>query len=175
MITGHLQGRLLSLLSKMLQPRYILEIGTYTGYSALCLAEGLQPGGELHTIDSNEELYEFQRGYFDRSPRGADIYQHTGNALDVIPTLDRTFDLVFIDAEKKEYLSYLDIILHKTQTSRELISDNVLWSGKVLDPPAKGDQATSILQEYNRRLKEDDNLETVMLPLRDGLAITRVR
>jgi predicted O-methyltransferase YrrM len=175
MITGHFQGRVLSLLSKIQRPKYILEIGTYTGYSALCLAEGLQVDGELHTIDKNEELFEMQRGYFDRSPYGAQIIQHTGNALELIPKIDCIFDLVYIDAEKKEYLHYLELILPKTRQGSIILSDNVLWSGKVLEPLQKEDQATAVLLEYNRRLKEDSRLDTVLLPVRDGLTLSRVR
>jgi predicted O-methyltransferase YrrM len=175
MISGHLQGRLLSLISKMLQPQYILEIGTYTGYSALCLAEGLQSGGELHTIDCNEELYEMQRKYFNRSPYAKNIYPHMGDALEIVPGLDYIFDLIFIDADKKEYLDYLEIVLPKMRPGSVLLSDNVLWSGKVLEDPGKSDEATTVLLTYNRRLKEDKKLETVVLPLRDGLAISRFR
>ena len=175
MITGHFQGRVISLLSKILRPKYILEIGTYTGYSALCLAEGLQAEGELHTIDKNEELFEMQRAYFDRSPYGAQIIQHTGNALDLIPKIDSIFDLVYIDAEKKEYLRYLELVLPKTRQGSIILSDNVLWSGKVLEPLQEGDEATAVLLEYNRRLKEDSRLDTVLLPVRDGLTLSRVR
>lgn len=175
MITGHLQGRLLSMLSKIRQPRYILEIGTFTGYSALCLAEGLVEGGVLHTIDINDELHDLQRQFFDRSPYGHQIKQHSGDALKIIPKLPYTFDLIFIDAEKREYNKYLDLILPKTRPGSLILSDNVLWSGKVTDPLEPGDKATENLLEYNRRLKEDPRLETVMLPVRDGLTVSRVR
>ena len=174
MITGHYQGRVLSMLSKLQQPKFILEIGTYTGYSAICLAEGLQEGGVLHTVDVNEELHDLQRKYFDRSPYGDQIVQHTGNALEIVPELDLCFDLVFIDAEKSEYLNYLDVVLPKTSSGSIILSDNVLWSGKVTEKVPEKDKATRVLQEYNRVLKEDPRLETVLLPIRDGLTLSRV-
>ncbi|MBD0852331.1 O-methyltransferase [Maribacter arenosus] len=175
MITGHFQGRVLSLLSKIVCPTHILEIGTYTGYSALCLAEGMAEGGELHTIDVNEELFDIQRKYFDRSGLGGQIIQHTGDALKIIPTLDMVFDLVFIDAEKKEYPGYFQEVMPKTRSGSLILSDNVLWSGKVLEPVKEKDKTTQILLEYNRMLKEDPRLETVLLPIRDGLSLSRVR
>ena len=175
MLTGHFQGRVLSLLSKIINPKHILEIGTYTGYSAICLAEGLQKEGTLHTIDVNAELFEMQRKYFDSSGYGANIKQHIGNALDIIPQLDTTFDLIFIDAEKKEYLNYLDVVLPKTKSGTIILSDNVLWSGKVIEPLDPKDKTTKVLLEYNKRLKEDPRLETVLLPVRDGLTLSRVK
>lgn len=175
MITGHFQGRVLSMLSKIIQPTYILEIGTYTGYSALCLAEGLVKNGSLHTIDINEELHDMQRSYFDKSGFGDRIVQYTGNALDIIPTLDLVFDLIFIDAEKKEYLNYFEAILSKTKKGTIILTDNVLWSGKVLEAPDINDKATQALVNYNRILKEDARIETVLLPIRDGLTVSRVR
>jgi predicted O-methyltransferase YrrM len=175
MITGHYQGRVLSILSKIIRPMTILEIGTYTGYSALCLAEGLLPGGELHTIDVNEELEEIQKKYFLKSGFGKQINQHIGNALSIIPGLDLTFDLVFIDAEKKEYSRYFEAVLPKTKSGSIILSDNVLWSGKVIEPLEPGDKATRALLEYNKSLKEDPRVETVLLPVRDGLTLSRVR
>ncbi len=175
MITGHYQGRVLSLLSKMIHPRHILEIGTYTGYSALCLAEGLHKDGSLHTIDINEELHDMQRRYFDQSPFGSNIIQYTGNAIEIIPEIDLTFDLVFIDAEKTEYPKYLELVLEKTRTGSVILSDNVLWSGKVAEKVVDNDKATRILQEYNLMLKDHPKLETVILPVRDGLSFSRVR
>lgn len=174
MLTGHYQGRVLSLLAKIQQPRYILEIGTYTGYSALCLAEGMTAEGELHTIDKNEELADIQARYINRSPYAGQIVRYSGDALEVIPGIDRIFDLVYIDAEKKEYLSYLELILPKTRPGSLILSDNVLWSGKVLEPLQEGDSSTATIMEYNRRLKEDKRLETVLLPVRDGLTLSRV-
>ncbi len=175
MLSGHFQGRVLSMISKLIQPKYILEIGTYTGYSALCLAEGLQKEGELHTIDCNEELFDFQKRYFDKSEYGSQIIQHLGNALDIIPTIDKTFDLVFIDADKHNYPNYLEAILPKLKKGSVLLSDNVLWGGKVLEPISKGDNDTKALVHYNKLLIEHPQLETVLLPIRDGLTISRVK
>ena len=174
MITGHFQGRVLSMLSKIIGPSSILEIGTYTGYSAICLAEGLSKNGVLHTIDVNEELFEIQRRYFDKSGFGAQVVQHVGNALEIIPHLDTTFDLVFIDAEKKEYDAYFEAVLPKCKTGSIILSDNVLWSGKVVEPLEKGDKATASLLDYNKKLAEDPRVETVLLPIRDGLTMCRV-
>lgn len=174
MLSGHLQGRVLSMLSKMANPKYILEIGTYTGYSALCLAEGMQKDGELHTIDINEELYDFQKKYFDRSEYGDRIVQHVGNALDIIPKFDITFDLVFIDADKNNYPNYLEIVLPKLRSGSVILSDNVLWSGKVVEPIDEEDEDTKALVVYNKLLNEHPKLETVLLPIRDGLTISRV-
>tara|TARA_R100001369_G_scaffold89947_1_gene128202 strand:- start:9377 stop:10018 length:642 start_codon:yes stop_codon:yes gene_type:complete len=175
MLSGHLQGRVLSMLSKLINPKYILEIGTYTGYSALCLAEGMQKEGELHTIDINEELHDFQRKYFDASGFGEQIIQHTGNALEIIPKLSHTFDLVFIDADKSNYPKYLEIILPKLKSGSVILSDNVLWSGKVVKPVKKDDKDTKALLQYNKLLNEHPKLETVLLPIRDGLTISRVK
>lgn len=174
MITGHYQGRVLSMLSKIIGPTNILEIGTYTGYSALCLAEGLAPYGQLHTIDINEELKGIQKKYFDKARFSDCIYQHTGNALDIIPSIKLQFDLVFIDAEKKEYARYFEAVLSKTRKGGIILSDNVLWSGKVVEPIEANDKATKALLAYNQMLKEDPRIETVMLPVRDGLTLSRV-
>jgi len=174
MLSGHFQGRVLSMLSKLVQPKHILEIGTYTGYSALCLAEGMQKEGTLHTIDVNEELYDLQRKYFDRSPWGSQIVQHLGNALEVIPTLDVQFDLVFIDADKRNYPAYLKMLLPILPTGAVILSDNVLWSGKVVEKVQEDDLDTQALLKYNTQLNEDKRLETVLLPIRDGLTISRV-
>ncbi|MFD0799359.1 O-methyltransferase [Maribacter chungangensis] len=175
MLTGHFQGRTLSLLSKIIYPKNILEIGTYTGYSAICLAEGLQQQGALHTIDVNAELYAIQRKYFDKSGYGERIVQHTGNALEIIPELDKTFDLIFIDAEKKDYIKYFDAIMPFTKSGTVILSDNVLWSGKVIEKLNPKDKTTKILLEYNRRLANHPLLETVLLPIRDGLTLSRVK
>ena len=174
MLSGHYQGRVLSMISKLVNPKKILEIGTYTGYSAICLAEGMQESGELHTIDINEELFDFQRKYFDKSGFGEQIIQHLGNALDIIPKLDKTFDLVFIDADKENYTNYFHAIVDKLNSGGIILSDNVLWSGKVLDTKfKKEDTSTPALIEYNKLLKEDLRIETVLLPIRDGLTISR--
>lgn len=174
MITGHFQGRVLSMLSKIIHPKYILEIGTYTGYSALCLAEGLQKDGELHTIEVNEELHPMQRRYFDKSRHGSQIHQHIGDALDIVPNLPQTFDLVFIDAQKVNYDAYFEAVIQKTRPGSIILSDNVLWSGKVVEPLQKSDKATEALLAYNQKLKEDNRVETVLLPIRDGLTLSRV-
>ncbi len=174
MITGHFQGRVLSMLSKVINPKYILEIGTYTGYSAICLAEGLRKGGELHTIDINEELTDLQRRYFDKSGYGEQIKQHTGDALKIIPELELSFDLVFIDAEKVSYDAYFEAVLKKTKPGSVILSDNVLWSGKVVEPLNPKDKATKVLLTYNQKLKEDPRVETVLFPIRDGLTFCRV-
>ncbi len=175
MLSGHLQGRVLSMLSKLIGPRNILEIGTYTGYSALCLAEGMQSDGQIHTIDINEELYDFQRKYFDKSGYGDRIIQYVANALDLIPKMELTFDLVFIDADKNNYPNYLEIVMPKLKSGSVILSDNVLWSGKVTEPIADDDEDTKALVAYNRLLNEHPQLETVLLPIRDGLTISRVR
>ena len=174
MLSGHFQGRVLSMLSKLIRPVNILEIGTYTGYAALCLCEGMQEKGMLHTIDIKEELVDFQRKYFDKSPWGKQIIQHLGEAIEVIPTLDIKFDLVFIDADKENYLNYFELIVPKMNKGGIILSDNVLWSGKVLEPLQPNDLSTKILLEYNELLKNDPRVETVLLPIRDGLTVSRV-
>ena len=174
MLSGHFQGRVLSMLSKLIRPVNILEIGTYTGYSALCLCEGMQEKGTLHTIDIKEELVDFQRKHFDKSPWGNQIIQHLGEALNIIPTLDLKFDLVFIDADKENYINYFEFIVPKMNKGGIILSDNVLWSGKVLEPLQKNDVSTKILLEYNQLLKNDPRVETVLLPIRDGLTVSRV-
>lgn len=174
MLSGHFQGRVLSMLSKLIRPTAILEIGTYTGYSALCLCEGMQENGVLHTIDIKEELMDFQRKYFDQSPWGKQIVQHLGEALDIIPTIDSKFDLVFIDADKENYINYFNMILPKMNKGGIILSDNVLWSGKVLEELQPNDTSTAVLLEYNKLLKNDSRVETVLLPIRDGLTVSRV-
>jgi predicted O-methyltransferase YrrM len=174
MLSGHFQGRVLSMLSKLIRPENVLEIGTYTGYSALCLCEGMRENGILHTIDIKEELVDFQRKYFDKSPWGQRIIQHLGEATDIIPTLDLKFDLVFIDADKENYINYFEMILPKMNRGGIILSDNVLWSGKVLEPLQAGDISTEILMEYNNLLKNDPRVESVLLPIRDGLTVSRV-
>jgi caffeoyl-CoA O-methyltransferase len=174
MLSGHFQGRVLSMLSKLIRPVNILEIGTYTGYSALCLCEGMQENGTLHTIDIKEELVDFQRKHFDKSPWGKQIVQHLGEAIEIIPTLDLKFDLVFIDADKENYINYFELIVPKMNKGGIILSDNVLWSGKVLEPLNPKDISTKILLEYNQLLKNDPRVETVLLPIRDGLTVSRV-
>ena len=172
MLSGHFQGRILSFLSKLIRPKKILELGTFTGYSALCLAEGLDKDGELHTIDKNEELVSFQRRYFNRSIHGSKIHQHTGCALEIIKKLNYEFDLIFIDADKSNYVNYFNLLANKIKRGGVLISDNVLWSGKVIEPLENSDLSTKVLLEYNRLLKEDPRFETILLPIRDGLTLS---
>jgi caffeoyl-CoA O-methyltransferase len=175
MLSGHFQGRVLSMLSKIIRPLHILEIGTYTGYATLCLAEGLPENGSVDTIDINEELVDFQRKYFDKSPWGPQIRQHLGEALEIIPSLNKKYDLVFIDADKDNYINYFNAIVPIVNTGGIILSDNVLWSGKVLDELKPNDKTTKIILEYNKLLKDDSRVETVLLPIRDGLTVTRVR
>ena len=175
MISGHFQGRFLSLLSKMVQPRTILEIGTYTGYATLCLAEGLHPEGVLHTIDIKEELTDLQREFFDRSGYGSQIVQHLGKAADIIPALNTTFDLVFIDADKQNYAHYFDLVIEKMNRGGLILSDNVLWSGKVVEEVKHNDKHTQALMAYNQKIKNDPRVETVLLPIRDGITLSRVK
>lgn len=173
MLSGPYQGRVLSMISKLKQPKTILELGTFTGYATLCLAEGLQKGGEIHTVDINEELVDFQRKYFDRSEYGNQIFQHLGNAINIIPKLDKTFDLIFIDADKPNYVNYFHLIIDKLNTGGIILSDNVLWHGKVVAPLDPKDASTKAVLDYNTLLKEDSRVETVVLPIRDGLTISR--
>ena len=173
MLSGSYQGRLLALLAKMIQPKKILEVGTYTGYATLCMAEGLATGGSIDTIDYNEELSDIQRRYFDQSPYRSQIVQHLGEAKDVIKTLTGPYDLVFLDADKENYPHYFDLVIDKLETGGVILSDNVLWSGKVLEKAT--DEATSALQEYNHKINTDARVETIILPIRDGLTITRKR
>jgi predicted O-methyltransferase YrrM len=175
MLSGTLQGRFLSMLSKLIAPKRVLEIGTYTGYATLCLAEGLVNGGEIDTIDKNEELMDFQRKYFDRSGFGTQIHQHLGNAIDLIPNLKHDYDLVFLDADKTNYLNYFELVLPKTRSGGLILSDNVLWSGKVTQKADPKDKDTQVLQKFNKLIASDPRVESVILPLRDGLTLSRVR
>lgn len=171
MLSGHLQGRFLSMISRMIRPDRILEIGTYTGYSGICLCEGLNPGGKLVTIDVNEELETFTRSYFDQTPFKEQIDYRIGNALDIIPGLTDTFDIVFIDADKINYSSYFNLCLDKVRTGGFLIADNVLWSGKVVQQLKKIDKDTQALLDFNRMVHEDPRVSNILLPIRDGLMI----
>ena len=173
MLSGPYQGRVLSMISKLVHPKAILELGTFTGYATLCLAEGLQASGRIDTIDINEELVDFQRKYFDRSEYGTQIHQHLGNAVDIIPTLNTSYDLVFIDADKPNYVNYFHLIIDKLNSGGVIISDNVLWHGKVVEPLQEKDISTKTLLAYNTLLSEDERIETVLLPIRDGLTISR--
>jgi predicted O-methyltransferase YrrM len=174
MLSGHLQGRILSMFSHMLKPKTILEIGTYTGYSALCLAEGLQPGGMLHTIDINEELAPMIQRYIYEAGMQNSISLHIGNALNIIPQIPGSIDLVFIDADKENYSHYFDLVIDRLTPGGIIIADNVLWSGKVIDPQQlKTDEETAALDAYNRKIHEDPRVENVLFPVRDGLMIAR--
>ena len=173
MISGAYQGRLLSLISKIINPKKILEIGTFTGYSTLCLAEGLRENGEIHTLDINEELYSLQRKYFEKSSFNSNIIQHLGNALDIIPKLDQDFDLIFLDADKINYPKYLDILIVRLKKGGVLLSDNVLWDGKVLNQISQKDKSTKAIVEYNKLLNNRKDMDSVILPIRDGITISR--
>lgn len=173
MLSGPLQGRYLSMLSKMLRPQNILEIGTYTGYSALCLAEGLQENGELHTLEINDELESFTRSYFDRSPHAPQIHLHIGDALELIPKLNKPWDLVFIDADKPRYLDYYQMLIPELPSGAVILADNVLWSGKVLEAVKADDESTQALLAFNKYVQEDPRVENLILPLRDGMMCIR--
>lgn len=173
MLSGPYQGRVLSMISKLIRPKSILELGTFTGYATLCLAEGLQQEGEIDTIDVNEELVDFQRKYFDKSEFGQQINQHLGSAIEIIPELNKTYDLVFIDADKPNYVNYFHLIIDKINSGGILLSDNVLWHGKVIAPLNEKDISTKAVLAFNTLLKNDDRIETVLLPIRDGLTISR--
>lgn len=170
MISSSFQGRLLSFLSKLINPKYILEVGTYTGYSSLCLCEGLKKNGVIHTIDKNEELSKIQRKYFNKSVFKNQIVQHLGNAINIIPKLHFDFDLIFIDADKENYIKYFDLVFPKLKSGGLLITDNVLWSGKVLTEDF--DRETKIIKKYNSRLKKDKRFKNLLLPIRDGLTLS---
>lgn len=171
MLSGHLQGRVLAMISHMIRPQVILEIGTYTGYSALCLAEGLAPGGKLITLDINEELEDKVRGYFTAAGLPSVIDYRIGNAVEIIPTLTDKFDLVFIDADKENYSRYYDLVIDRVNLNGFILADNVLWSGKVIQE--KQDRDTRAIVSFNRKVQEDDRVENVLLPLRDGIMMMR--
>ena len=173
MLSGHIQGRFLSLISKIKSPLHILEIGTYTGYGTLCLAEGLATNGKIFTIDRNEELINIQNKYFEESGNRDKIVQLTGNAIDILMNLDENFDLIFIDADKENYIKYFEIVSKKLNPNGIIISDNVLWSGKVVEE-SDNDEETDTLIKFNKLLSKDERFETIILPLRDGLSISRL-
>ena len=172
MLCGNHQGRVLSLISKIKQPKLILEIGTFTGYSTLCLAEGMSNDGFIHTIDINEELYDFQRKYFNRSKYGDRIIQHVGNALEILDSINLKFDLIFLDADKENYTRYLEKIVNKLNVKGVLITDNVLWSGKVVASISDDDLSTKEIDNFNKILNQRDDMETILLPLRDGISLS---
>ncbi len=173
MLSGHLQGRVLSMFSKMLQPKYILEIGTYTGYSAICLAEGLQSGGKLITIDNNEELADMVKKYVKMAGFEHVIEPLVGDAAALIPNLHHNWDLVFIDADKTNYANYYDLIIDKVKSGGLIIADNVLWSGKVIEDVKANDKDTPALLDFNKKVQQDKRVENVLLPVRDGLMMIR--
>lgn len=173
MLSGHFQGRVLSMISKMLRPKRILELGTYTGYSALCLAEGLQENGELITIDKNDELQELISRYLNQSDKAHQIQQVIGDALTEIDQLEGSFDLVFIDADKSNYLNYYTKLIERVESGGCILIDNVLWSGKVLSEAKMNDVDTKVLQELNDFVVRDERVEVVLLPIRDGLSLIR--
>ena len=174
MLSGAFQGRVLSMISKLIRPKNILEIGTYTGYSTLCFAEGLSKDGKIITIDKNEELETLQNKYFEKSGYRSQIQQMVGDATKIIPTLTQQFDLVFIDADKSNYINYFNLIIDKMKPGGIILSDNVLWSGKVVESLNPKDLDTKVLLEYNKLLNIDKRVETVLLPIRDGLTVSRV-
>lgn len=173
MLSGHLQGRVLSMLSHMINPSRILEIGTYTGYSAICLCEGLKEGGKLFTVDINEELESMVRKYVTLAGVEDKITYLTGNALEIIPGINEIFDIVFIDADKINYSNYYELVFEKVRPGGFIIADNVLWSGKVLDSKEKMDADTNAIMEYNTKIQNDTRVENVLFPVRDGLMIVR--
>lgn len=174
MISGHLQGKMLELFAKMLQPKTILEIGTYTGYSGICLARGLRPDGKLITLDINDELEPMVRGFFEESGLASQIDYRLGNAREIIPTLDGPFDLVFIDADKFYYSEYFDLIIEKVPRGGIILADNVLWSGKILvEEGQKVDKDTRALLDFNQKVQNDPRVENVLLPIRDGVLMAR--
>ena len=173
MLSGHIQGRFLSFISKIKSPDKILEIGTYTGYSTICLAEGLSKNGKIDTIDKNEELIKIQNKYFEKSGFRNKIIQHTGNALDILKNLNEKYDIIFIDADKENYINYFNQVSNKLSKNGIIISDNVLWSGKVLDSNQM-DEETSTLVEFNKIINHDKRFKSIILPIRDGISISRL-
>ncbi len=173
MLSGHLQGQVLRMMSMMIKPKNILEIGTFTGYSAICLSDGLQEGGVLHTIDINEEYSDIVNRYFKEANVDNKIQRHVGNALDIIPTLNETFDLVFIDADKDNYSNYFDMVIDNVPTGGFIFADNVLWSGKVLEDKKSMDIDTRSIVEYCDKIQKDKRVENVLFPIRDGIMVAR--
>ncbi len=172
MLSGKAQGIFLSVISKIINPKNVLEIGTYSGYSTLCIAEGLATNGIIHTIDKNEELLEIQNKYFEKSGYRNQIRQYTGNALEIIPRIKVSFDMIFLDADKENYSNYLDIVKTKLKKGGVLLTDNVLWHGKVLKSSETNDETTKLIDKFNKKLALDSNFKTAMLPLRDGISVS---
>ena len=171
MLSGHIQGRFLSIITKLIKPKKILEIGTYTGYSAICMAEGLIENGIIHTIDINEELVSIQNKYFAKSKCNNSIIQHVGDARNIIKSINEKFDLVFLDADKENYIEYYELVIEKVKKGGLIIADNVLWTGKVVEPENDDDELTQYLIDFNKMINEDDRVENIILPLRDGLNV----
>ena len=171
MLSGHLQGRFLSIITKLIKPKTILEIGTYTGYSAICMAEGLVENGIIHTIDINEELVSIQNKYFKKSKCNNSITQHVGDARNIIKNINEEFDVVFLDADKENYIEYYELVIEKVKKGGLIIADNVLWTGKVVEPEKDDDELTQYLIDFNKMINEDDRVENIIIPLRDGLNI----
>ena len=172
MLSGFFQGRLLSIISKLIKPKKVLEIGTYTGYSAICISEGMNKNGIIHTIDKNEELNTIQKKYFKKSGLENNIIQYNGCALDIIPKIEEKFDLIFIDADKENYINYFNLVIDKLNNNGVILADNVLWSGKVINSEDH-DLTTNVLREFNRMVNNDNRIETILLPIRDGISIIR--
>ena len=172
MLSGKIQGNFLAIISKLIKPINVLEIGTYTGYSTLCIAEGLNPSGMIHTIDKNEELLQIQNKYFEKSGLRNQIKQYTGDALAIIPKLKFDFDMVFLDADKENYVNYLELISPILKPGGVLLTDNVLWHGKILESSENQDRVTRLIDNFNKKILEDKSLKTVMLPIRDGISLT---
>ena len=172
MLSGFFQGRLLSIISKLIKPKKVLEIGTYTGYSAICIAEGMNKNGIIHTIDKNEELNTIQKKYFKKSGLENNIIQYNGCALDIIPKIEEKFDLIFIDADKENYINYFNLVIDKLNNNGVILADNVLWSGKVINSEDH-DLTTNVLREFNKNVNNDNRVGTILLPIRDGISIIR--
>ena len=172
MLSGKIQGNFLAIISKLIKPFNVLEIGTYTGYSTLCIAKGLSPAGMIHTIDKNEELLQIQNKYFEKSGLRNQIKQYTGDATAIIPKLKFDFDMVFLDADKENYVKYLELISPILKPGGVLLTDNVLWHGKILESPENQDRVTRLIDNFNKKILEDKSLKTVMLPIRDGISLT---
>ena len=172
MLSGKIQGNFLAIISKLIKPLNVLEIGTYTGYSTLCIAKGLNPAGMIHTIDKNEELLQIQNKYFEKSGLRNQIKQYTGDALAIIPKLKFDFDMVFLDADKENYVKYLELISPILKPGGVLLTDNVLWHGKILESSENQDRVTRLIDDFNKKILEDKSLKTVMLPIRDGISLT---
>ena len=177
MISGHIQGKFMEMLVRMLRPRRILEIGTFTGYSALCMAAGLDDGGIIDTCEIDDELEEMIRSFFDRSQHGGKIRLHIGSALEIAPTLGERYDLVFMDGDKREYTAYYNTLMDNglVGSGSFILADNILWYGKVVEPVAKGDKQTQAIVDFNRMIRKDERVENVIIPIRDGINLIRVK